>query len=148
MISGLRPDPTLQYQCHICHGSSEEQHGLKRHLRENYGYQVLCSYCGEFECTPGESDLFREHLKDKHREVARSDAHISKPSLTPFQIDSLVNWHSSLRAPDVVPPSPTSESTELHSPLATTWDYDNEDEDWIDPYGSDPYSSIRKNPPH
>ena len=121
------------YQCHICHGSSEEQHGLKRHLREMYGYQVLCSYCGEFECTPGESDMFREHLKDKHREVACSDAHISKLSLTPFQIDSLVNRHSSLRAPDVIPPSPTSDSTELHSPLATTWDYD----DWTDPYDND-----------
>ena len=125
------------YQCHICHGSSEEQHGLKRHLREKYGYQVLCSYCGEFECTPGESDLFREHLEDKHHEVARSDAHISKPSLTRFQIDSLVNRHSSLRAPDVAPPSPTSETTELHSPLAATWDYDNEDYGWIDPYGGD-----------
>ena len=125
------------YQCHICHGSSEEQHGLKRHLREKYGYQVLCSYCGEFECTPGESDLFREHLEDKHHEVARSDAHISKPSLTRFQIDCLVNRHSSLRAPDVAPPSPTSETTELHSPLAATWDYDNEDYGWADPYGSD-----------
>ena len=112
------------YQCHICHGSSEEQQGLKRHLREKYGYQVLCSYCGEFECTPGQSDLFREHLEDKHREVARSDAHISKPSLTPFQFDSLVNRHSSLRAPDVVPPSPMSESTELHSPLPIAWDSD------------------------
>ena len=112
------------YQCHICHGSSEEQQGLKRHLREKYGYQVLCSYCSEFECTPGESGLFREHLKGKHREVTRSDAHISKPSLTPFQIDSLVNRHSSLREPDVIPPSPTSESTGLHSPLATAWESD------------------------
>ena len=137
-ISGHRVEVKApSYQCHICHGNFEEQRGLKRHLREKYGYQVLCLYCGEFDCTPGESDLFRDHLKDKHPEVGRSDAHISKPSLTLFQIDSLVNRHSSLRAPDVVPPSPTSETTELHSPLAATWDYDNEYYDWADPYGSD-----------
>ena len=122
------------YQCHICHGRFSEQHVLKRHLKEKYGYQVLCSYCGEFEWTPGQSGLFREHLKDKHREVARSDAQISAFWLSPFQLDSLVNRHSSLRAPDVVPPSPTSESTEPHSTLATTWD---EDYGWIDSYGSD-----------
>ena len=97
------------YQCHVCHGSSEDQLGLKRHLREFHGYQILCSYCAEFEWTPGQSDLFREHLEDKHCEVARSDAHISKPSLTIFQFDSLVNRHSTLRAPDVVPPSPMSD---------------------------------------
>ena len=122
------------YQCHICHGSSEEQQGLKRHLREKYGYQVLCSYCGEFECTPGQSDLFRVHLEDKHLEVARIDAHISKPSLKPFQIDSLVNRHSSLHAPDVVPPSPMSESTELHSPLPIAWDSDRSSDSDLDSF--------------
>ena len=112
------------YQCHICHGSSEEQHGLKRHLREKYGYQVLCSYCGEFECTPGQSDLFQEHLEDTHPEIAHNDALISEPSLTITQMNDLVNQHTSLRAPNVVPPSPTPESTELHSPLPMYWDSD------------------------
>ena len=112
------------YQCHICHGRSEEPQGLKRHLREKHGYQVLCSYCGEFECTPGQSDLFQEHLEDTHPEIAHNDALISEPSLTITQMNDLVNQHTSLRAPNVVPPSPTPESTELHSPLPMYWDSD------------------------
>ena len=114
------------YQCHICHRSSERQQGLKRHLREKHGYQVLCSYCGEFERTPGQSDLFQEHLKDKHPEIVHNDVFSSKPSLilTILQVNNLVNRHTSLRAPDVVPPPPTSESTKLHSPRPIAWDYD------------------------
>ena len=128
-ISGRPVDVhATSYQCHICHSGSEEQQGLKRHLREKHGYQVLCSYCREFECTPGQSDIFREHLKDGHPEIAPKDVLISKPSkrsLTNFQMDSLVNRHTSLRAPDVLPPPPTpAESTELHSPLPITWDSD------------------------
>ena len=120
------------YQCHICYGRSEEQQGLKRHLREKHGHQVLCSYCGEFECTPGQSYLFREHLEDTHPEIAHKDALISKPSLTIVQIqmDRLVNRHTYLRAPDVVPPSPTPESTEVHSPLPISWDSDLDSDGW------------------
>ena len=87
------------YQCHICHGSSEDQQGLKRHLRDKYGYQILCSYCGDFECTPENNDLFRDHIKSAHLEVARNDALMLKPSLNPFQLVSLFNRHSSVRAP-------------------------------------------------
>ena len=100
------------YQCHICHDSSEDQHKLKHHLRDQHRYQILCSYCGKFEYTPGQSELFQGHLKSRHHQILRNDALISKPSLTPFQIDSLVDRHSSLREPDVVPLFPT----ELHSP--------------------------------
>jgi hypothetical protein len=96
------------YQCHICHDSFKEQQGLKRHLRDKYGYQILCSYCGEFECRPGRNGLFREHLESKHAEVARNDKLISKPSLTPSQLVGLFNRHSSLRAPDIVKPSTTA----------------------------------------
>ena len=111
------------YRCHICYDNFlhdfEEQHELKRHLRDKHRYQILCSYCGEFECTPGQSGLFRVHLGDKHREIVRRDVHISKPSSIPFQIDSLVNWHSSLRAPNTVPPcGPPSEFTQLPSLIA------------------------------
>ena len=102
------------YQCHICHKSYKEQRGLKRHLIDKHGYQILCSYCGEFECTPAHSDRFRKHLGSQHHEVARSDAHISNPSLTPFQNGSLINRHSYLRAPAIIP-SPTS--TVPHSPI-------------------------------
>jgi hypothetical protein len=96
------------YQCHICHDSFGEEQGLKRHLRDKYGYRILCSYCGEFECRPGRNDLFREHLENKHAEVARNDELISKPSLTPSQLVSLVNRHGSLRAPVIVKPSTTA----------------------------------------
>ena len=111
------------YHCHICYGISEDQQVLKRHLRDKHGYQILCSYCCTFECTPGRSDLVREHLKSKHPEIARNDSLISKLYLTKFQLRNLIR-HSSLRAPDVVPPSPMSDSTELHSTLAIAWDSD------------------------
>ena len=107
-ISGrpVRVDAPL-YRCHICHHRSEKQYHLKRHLRDGHRYQILCSYCDEFECTPGRSDLFLEHLKSEHHQIVHNDALISNPSLTISQINSLVNLHSSLRAPDVVPHSPT-----------------------------------------
>ena len=93
------------YQCHICHGSFEEQQRLKYHLRDKHEYQILCSYCDDFEFT--HVDIFREHLGSKHPEIARKDALISNPSLTPTPFDSLVNRHSSLRAPVIIPSSPT-----------------------------------------
>ena len=94
-------------QCHICHYSFQVQHELKYHLRDKHGYQILCSCCGEFEYTPGERDLFQEHLESEHHQIVHNDALISTPSFTISPIDSLVNQHSSLRAPDVVPHSPT-----------------------------------------
>ena len=117
------------YECHLCHYfRSKEQQELKRHLRDKHGYKILCSYCSQFELDfesmSEQSGLFREHLEDKHREVARSGAHISKPPLTPFQIDCLVNRHSSLRAPDVVRVPPTFKPTIPHSPRPIAWDYD------------------------
>ena len=97
------------YQCHICHGSYTEQQELKRHLRDEYGYQTLCSYCGKFDCRPRNDPfqaLFREHLESKHPEIAHNDELISKPfTLAHVQLDDLVTRHSSLRAPDVVPSS-------------------------------------------
>ena len=90
------------YQCHSCSYSCHKQHKLKHHLRDKHKYQILCSYCGEFECTPGRSDLFQEHLKSGHYQIVHNDALISKPSSIVSQIDSFVNRHSSLRAPDVV----------------------------------------------
>ena len=111
-ISGRPIELTvLSYQCHICNNSSTEPQDLKLHLRNNHGYQILCSYCGEFECTPEQSYLFRSHLQSKHPEIARNDSLISKPSSTRIYLDNLVNRHGSLRAPDVVPSFPMSEST-------------------------------------
>ena len=96
------------YQCHICHRSFKEQQELKRHLRDMYGYQILCFYCGKFECRPGRNDLFREHLESIHAEVARNDELISKASLTPSQLVGLFNRHSTLRSPDIIKPSTTA----------------------------------------
>ena len=90
------------YQCHICFYSSGKQHELKHHLRDKHGYQILCSYCGEFEYTPWQMSLFQKHLKSEHHQIVHNDALISKPKLTFFQFFNLVNRHSSLCAPDVV----------------------------------------------
>ena len=133
-ISGRPVEATApSYECHICHGWSEEQQELKRHLRNKHAYQILCSYCGEFECTRGQSDPFREHLESEHSVIAHSDSLISKPSLTPPQLRNLVDRHSSLRAPDVVPPS---KFTNPHPQMAMdsdNWtDSDTGDDGWAD----------------
>ena len=120
------------YRCHHCYDIFDEQHKLKHHLRDKHRYQILCSYCGEFECMPGERSLFRAHLEDKHREVAREDStHISKPSLTPFQIDGLVYRHSSLRAPDVMPPSEFTSRQSLIDSDSEASDSDSDSEDSV-----------------
>ena len=95
------------YECHFCRFSFKEQYYLKCHLRDWHRYQILCSYCGEFECTPGQWYLFQEHLKSGHYQMMHNDALISNPSLTASQIVSFVERHSSLCAPDVVPHSPS-----------------------------------------
>ena len=99
------------YRCHICHSRSEDQEGLKCHLRNKHGYQILCSYCGQFECTLTPVKPFRKHLKREHPEITPYDTRSSKISLRRLQCRDLINRHGSLRAPDVVPVSPA----ELHS---------------------------------
>jgi hypothetical protein len=111
------------YQCHICRLSSGEQQGLKRHLRDSHKYQILCSYCGDFKCTPGNNDLFREHLVSKHPEVARTDALTSDSSETPLSrspkhspLDILFDRHSSPRAPDIDTRSTTTTAAPRRAP--------------------------------
>jgi hypothetical protein len=97
-------------QCHICLASFKDQKGLRYHLEDKHAYQIaVCSYCGDFEWTPGHNDLFREHLESEHGEVTAHDPLISKPLLArflPLHLDSHLKQHSSLRAPDIVIPSP------------------------------------------
>ena len=108
----------LSYQCHDCQSSYKEPQGLRRHLRDSHRYQILCSFCGDFECAPEHNDLFREHLESKHPEVARMDELISKPSLLPpIQLISPPDWHSSLRAPDIGTPSNTIASDFLEETI-------------------------------
>ena len=98
---GLSCDPMdseLQVLCPICNtGFSPQQ--LRVHLVARHAYERACSYCSEFKV--GYIYLFQEHLIEKHPEFARNDKLIMQPppTLTPFQIDTLVNQHSSLRKP-------------------------------------------------
>ena len=87
------------YQCHLCRDHFRWQFGLKRHLRDEHGYQILCSYCGKFECTPGELNLFQEHLDFKHPEIECNDAIISKYSSSHLNLWNIIYWHSFLRPP-------------------------------------------------
>ena len=97
-----------EYSCHICLSSFTGQQELKLHLVDKHLYRIVCSYCGDFEWSPGYNRLlFREHLESIHPEVARNDPLISMLNplfthLLPFQHDSLADWHGSLRAPGIV----------------------------------------------
>ncbi|KAH8999708.1 hypothetical protein EDB83DRAFT_892963 [Lactarius deliciosus] len=94
-------------QCHICHASFREKKGLDRHLIDQHGYRILCSYCNDFECAGHNDDLFREHLMRNHVDVVYTDDHVWNYLLTPDQLDSLISRHSSLRALHTVAPSTT-----------------------------------------
>jgi hypothetical protein len=94
-------------QCRICYAGFSQQQGLDLHLVDMHGYRLMCSYCADFECTPGHNDQFREHLEREHPILTRDDALISNPFLIPLQLDRLVNRHGSLRVPDIVALSTT-----------------------------------------
>ena len=90
------------FQCQVCHSCFREPDVLERHLEHEHPYQVMCSYCANFEWTPGHNDQFREHLDSEHPEVASKDALIWSPLLArslPSQLESLLKKHSSFRAP-------------------------------------------------
>ena len=89
------PPAALQFLCHPCHTSFTRLQDFKTHLRQKHVYRLMCSYCDSFN--PRHRHLFRKHLKGKHPEVARNDASVSKPSLTPAQLGRLFHRHSSLR---------------------------------------------------
>jgi hypothetical protein len=95
-----------EYSCHICHASFREQPGLKSHLGDEHAYRIVCSYCDHFGSLPGYNHHFREHLESKHPEVARGDV-FNSDSFSSFQLDSLINRHNSLLAPDIVVPAIT-----------------------------------------
>ena len=117
------------YQCHICGLSSGEQQKLKRHLRDNHGYQILCAYCRDFEpkYTLGSNYLFQEHLENKHPEVPRMDTRYvllltpsQSPSMTRLQPNSLLDRHSFLSTPDIGTPTTTGTPP---SPIARDSDF-------------------------
>ena len=117
------------YQCHICGLSSGEQQPLKRHLRDNHGYQILCTYCHDFEpkYTLGSNYLSQEHLENKHPEVPRMDTRYvliltpsQSPSMTRLQPNSLLDRHSFLSTPDIGTPTTTGTPP---SPIARDSDF-------------------------
>jgi hypothetical protein len=113
-LSG-HPIVELQILCYICENSFAQLQELKRHLGAKHGYRTMCSYCSDFECKSGQSDLFPEHLKNKHPEVACNDALISSRVIYAPDLRRLVDRHSSTRAPDTTTPSTTSPPSPVSS---------------------------------
>jgi hypothetical protein len=97
----------LQISCYLCGDSFARLQGLKTHLIGRHAHRSMCSYCSDFECKLGQSDLFREHLKNKHPEVARTDALVSSRVIYAPELRRLFERHSSPRASKITTPSIT-----------------------------------------
>jgi hypothetical protein len=98
------------FQCHVCHAGFREAKGLDRHLEDRHAYRIMCLHCANFRWTTGHNDLFREHLDIEHPEVTLNDPIIwspLSPRSSPSQLESRLRLHISVRAPDIVAPSPT-----------------------------------------
>jgi hypothetical protein len=95
------------HMCAVCHAGFRSQQGLERHLVNKHVRRMMCSYCSDFELTPGlgRNYRFRRHLESHHPNVVLKDGLLK--SFTPFQLESLVSEHRSLRAPDIVASSTT-----------------------------------------
>ena len=101
-------------QCDVCHAGFRQQKGLECHLMGKHTYRTMCSYCANFEWTPGHNDQFREHLNSEHPEVTSKGALIWSPLLAlslPSQLESLLKQHSSFRVPGIVASLPRGHST-------------------------------------
>jgi hypothetical protein len=100
-LSGLPVRLSTQgFSCHICLDDFIEQE-LTYHLMFMHKYRMVCSYCSDFECTPGHNHPFREHIGSKHPEVADPDpsSTLSLPSRVDGFLDSFVYRHCFPRAP-------------------------------------------------
>ncbi|KAH9009457.1 hypothetical protein EDB83DRAFT_2453557, partial [Lactarius deliciosus] len=95
-------------QCHICRASFREKNELNLHLLDEHGDRLLCSYCDNFECTLGQSDLFRRHLRSEHFRVAGKAPHVWYYSLTPDELGDLITRHGFVRAQTPSHPPPRS----------------------------------------
>ena len=94
-----------EVQCHICNTGFTLQK-LKEHIVAQHAYEIVCSYCGQFQFTLAYIHRFQEHLRMIHPEVAQNDELIMRSTLalTPLQLDALTNRHTSLRKPHIVAP--------------------------------------------
>ena len=110
LIDSRRLSVELDLLCHICKTRFTEQEELRRHLVLTHEYQMVCSYCGNFQCKLGYTQLFREHLNSSHPEEVRNDALILDPrsAATYYQLQSIAFRHGSPRMPDIATPSTTT----------------------------------------
>ena len=106
-------------QCHICHTSFWQKKALGHHIEDTHTYRIImCSYCADFEWTPGHNlqaghnDLFRGHLVANHPDVASHNPFIWNPLLAdlipPSELEGYLQQHSSesRRISDIVASSP------------------------------------------
>jgi hypothetical protein len=99
--------------CRICDASFKPNEGFDRHLVDKHSYQKVCTYCANFVWIPGHRDLFRKHLKIKHRRATHNNA-VSSGSPFPGSrhphLESVLMQHITLRAPlaDIVAPNTTA----------------------------------------
>ena len=117
-ISGRHVEvEVLSYQCHICRVSFQGWDGdsLKDHLRDKHGYQIVCSYCGNFALGSlhyqPDARPFLEHLEKKHHKILWEDYDVFR-LFYDREVNNLghhdyisIHKHTSLRPPDVVPPT-------------------------------------------
>ena len=99
---GLSGHPEeLWFECPHCDDPGFTPQGLKEHLVARHAYTIVCSYCDDFQFTMAYVHQFQEHLRSKHLKVVQNDALIWQPppTLTPLQIDTLADRHSSLHEP-------------------------------------------------
>ena len=99
---GLSGHPeALWFECPHCDDPGFTPQGLKEHLVARHAYAIVCSYCDYFQFTLAHIHQFQEHLRSRHLKVMQNDVLISQPptTLTPLQMDTLANRHSSLREP-------------------------------------------------
>lgn len=99
----------LDLLCHICKTLFTEQEELRRHLVLAHEYQMVCSYCGDFQCKLGYTQLFREHLNSSHPEVVRNDPLFPDPLSTGtyHQLMNIIFRHGSPCLPVITPPTTT-----------------------------------------
>ena len=99
-------DSEADVLCQVCktHFAPQE---FKEHLVAQHAYEIVCSYCGDFQFTLAYIHRLQEHLRMIHPEIAQNDELVMRSTLalTPFQFDTLAKWHSSLRKPHIVAPS-------------------------------------------
>jgi hypothetical protein len=115
----------LQILCYLCEERFARLQGLRTHLIGRHAHRSECSYCSDFECKLGQSDLFREHLKNKHPEVARSDALVSSRVIYAPELRRLFERHSSPRASKIttssITPQPSPKDSAFPRNTDTPW---------------------------